>query len=399
MLGCVYLCVYVRLIAYTCCVGSFYCSVEDDRVRGSVPASSSSVSIAGTAAVGEHSLGIEGVAAAEAAEVVFSTITMACAGCPVDLRVEDGRPSNEGSGTFVHTHLCECRPAWQLNNNYNHIIATNALLFSSLAYSYTPIHQRENKEFAHLFANSAVGKQIQRSMEPGRDPIHPASMLILGLGGGELHSFMRHYYPQIRVVTVELSHTVVEEAQRLYGVDVCAVHDGLPVDADVDVDVGREADGGADADAHTHVDECMSQVVVGPAQDVLFNMSMALAATDQGRVMGRGLYSFDYLVSDIYDLGVAYWVEGGQPSDSGSSNPAATADVVRLARGVLHPTRGLAMVYVHRDGRYMHYRAALREGFAGGCCAVLYCAFLILIMFVFVFVFVLVCRCVGVGTE
>ncbi len=319
--------------------------------------------------------------ATSAEDVVYSTVTMKCHVCASTNQSSTHNLTDAlvaavglgaGAGTGAGLELCRCRPALQLNANYNLLLATVGLSVSSLAYAYVPAHRAANPAFLAAFKSTAVGKQVTASEASG-SPLLPSSMLILGLGGAELHNFMIGYYPNMTVTTVEVSQAVVDTAQSYFGLEACQVLSLAEAVAT------QQATSAGTPGTPGTPSSCRSRVIVGSAEDAVIQLARPSTSTNE---TGKGAVfvaaaGYDYLVSDVYDLLTGYWFASDMDENL-QSNPSWVVDLVSRSKALLNRNRGVAMFYVHSDAMLPKIIAAVKENFAGklqlSCCSVCFVA-------------------------
>ena len=291
-----------------------------------------------------------------------SIITMSCNPCNTTIN-NSSTNTNILSTDTISPELCNCHTVYALNGEYNRIIATVIWMLSPLAYTYTPIHLDTPR--------AMVGYDCPEKASPSQT-------LILGLGGGDMHTFLTHYYPCMGVTSVELTDTVIEAAVRYLDVQVCDIEDwsGGNITHDWDSFIHHPRMESA---------RCNSRIIHGNALHVVERMAYATSSSSSWALQDSEdtppptpgnippadkprLYQ--YIISDFYGIETTTWTAH---KGMGVSNPNATGLMQSLTnlKTILDPDTG--MIYI--------------------CVFVFICVIVYMYIYVYVYLYISYCIC------
>ena len=263
----------------------------------------------------------------------MSAVAMRCRVCILsDVSDFDtsGDPMRRTRAYYRPNELCGCFPLYDLYHGYNLVIATVAMMLSPLAYTYLPISVHDSNLDSISMNSRHLALLDYDCPDGGSDYNHsfPSQVLVLGLGGGELHSFLLKYYPCLGITSVELSSSVVSLAQKHFGLEVCDV-----------VDVNHISISSLNIRNSTKSPaSCRSRVIIGSAWE-----SMARLVDLQNSGESESVIEFQYIVSDVYVMN-----EWDGDTGQGSSNveKEGLKEIIRLSKLLLDPNLGEHTVVV-----------------------------------------------------
>lgn len=163
----------------------------------------------------------------------------------------------------------------------------------------------------------------------------PAHMLAIGLGGGRLHTYAVNHHPALHIDTVEISSNMLQMAQTYFGLQVCDI-----VTAYSDKKL-------RDFMQQSFISErCRSRVILADGSAFLAE------AAKQKKV-------YDFVHIDMYDARVVDYVGDNGVGDGNSVTPELLLNVAR----VVHPSKGIALIYLIDDAQYDNYVTAVQRLF------------------------------------
>eukprot|EP01042_Synura_sphagnicola_P001534 gene1534-1777_t len=346
-----------------------------------------------------------------------------------ELHREVARPTVRDVHRVVESYMyCERLPQIVLSA-YHNLILTNALAFSPVLNPRRrrrTARQRSNAEAnemrpeTELVTDTADAEHAPKTCDNHSNTTTTESpstcsdssppdprLLSLGLGAGELHTFLRHHFPRMRVDTVDVDPTVIELAPLLFDVKFC--NHVKRFNGTLGRRESMSADLWKDELYHGLVlgNQCLSHIIeddVGNFVTAMAEISLGLHGRDtDGQRSSRAnlgsvehsnhRFYYDIVIMDIYDATVLTW--DGTPGQ-GFSNPLDTSlrgkddradmgigggrkvaegspvqpevrvtveELLQAIRTLTHPDHGIAVFHLHLDGSYHLILLAVQSQF------------------------------------
>lgn len=248
-----------------------------------------------------------------------------------------------------------CKPARNRLTQYNNVIAIAISLTSSLVITgpaVLPALYDDQHAVGLYSACVNTNRNDDGSIQSHSIQTFPplARWLNLGLGGGEIHSFLLLHHSCLDVESVELSRDVYELAVNdLQLGSVCQFY------ADIEQAINEPID-----------QSCRSRVIISDGWKYLKTMASRLDSatppTTPPTTSTASLY--DFINLDMFNASATIW--HGSPNE-GTSNAhidLATEDESLLSlRSLLNPTKGLAIIHMHEDQHFKRYVRRIQQVF------------------------------------
>ena len=192
-------------------------------------------------------------------------------------------------------------------------------------------------------------------------------MLSLGLGGGELHSFILAHFPCIGVDTVDAEPVVIEAAQNYFGFEIC---DGWINKIPSTNDKDNEMETSTSYRCHTKglcgwsIKNTNNQVIdtnSSRCRSRVFQYE-GLSFVHDAAIKNYMIWSI--IIVDLYDTNANKW-DG--VTETGQSNPTVPDELMDTffqdLYKIIDSDTGLVIIHYHRDQHYKKYFKMLEKYF------------------------------------